>query len=181
MTNKKRNISEIDDLKEQLEDVEMEIQDPQQEIAELKEELLKQKEKAEEYYSSLKRNMADFDNFKKRICKEKESLHTSIVSNIIESLLEPIDNFEKALEHNTKDEKFKDGVKMIYKQLKDVMNKYGVEKIKTKGEKFDPEYHEAVMHVTDDKYGEKEIIEVLRKGYKLNGKVIRHAMVTVAN
>ena len=150
-------------------------------IKKLNEDLEEQKRLADEYYDSLKRNMADFDNYKKRIVKEKETLHTMIVADIVENMLPILDNFDTALMHESADEKFKTGMEMIYSQIKEVISKYGVEEIQSMGCTFDPMLHEAVMHEDDDKYGEKEIIEVFRKGYKIKEKVIRHAMVKVAN
>lgn len=150
-------------------------------IAKLNMDLEEQKKLADEYYDSLKRNMADFDNYKKRITKEKESMHTLIVADICDSLLPILDNFENALIHECADEKFKAGMVMIYNQIKEVIEKYGVEEIECLKKEFDPMLHEAVMHVDDEAFGEKEIIEVFRKGYKIKDKVIRHAMVKVAN
>ena len=150
-------------------------------IAKLNEDLEEQKRLADEYYDSLKRNMADFDNYKKRMIKEKESLHTMIVADIVDNMLPILDNFENALIHECSDEKFKTGMEMIYNQIKDVISKYGVEEIESIGKEFDPMLHEAVMHIDDENFGEKEITEVFRKGYKIKDKVIRHAMVKVAN
>ena len=140
-----------------------------------------QKRLADEYYDSLKRNMADFDNYKKRITKEKESMHTHVVAGIVENLLPVLDNFENALTHECNDEKFKSGMDMIYSQIKDVISGYGVEEIECMNKEFDPMLCEAVMHVDDENFGEKEVVEVFRKGYKIKDKVIRHAMVKVAN
>lgn len=179
MANKKNDIKKTEEIDENVE--RFEELNAEKYIAKLNEDLADQKQRAEEYYDSLKRNMADFDNFKKRMSKEKDSLYLSIVSDITESLLPTMDNFEKALSHECQDDTFKQGVQMIYNQIKDLVSKYGAEEIKCIGETFNPEYHEAVMHVDDEKYKEKEIIEVLRKGYKLKGKVIRHSMVKVAN
>lgn len=150
-------------------------------IARLNNDLLEQKKLADEYYDSLKRNMADFDNYKKRIIKEKESIYVTTVSDIVENLLPVLDNFENALGHKSKDAEFETGMEMIYNQIKDVIKGYGVEEIKCLKSEFDPMLHEAVIHVDDETFGEKEVIEVFRKGYKIKDKVIRHAMVKVAN
>lgn len=150
-------------------------------IARLNNDLLEQKKLADEYYDSLKRNMADFDNYKKRIIKEKESIYVTTVSDIVENLLPVLDNFENALDHKSKDTEFEAGMEMIYNQIKEVIAGYGVEEIKCLKLEFDPMFHEAVMHVDDKAFGEKEVIEVFRKGYKLKDKIIRHAMVKVAN
>ena len=150
-------------------------------IAKLNNDLLEQKKLADEYFDSLRRNMADFDNFKKRISKEKDTLYSSIVSDIVGDMLPILDNFEIALKNESKDEKFKTGMQMIYDQIQETIRKYGVVEIASFGEEFDPVYHEAVMHTEDSTKKEKEIIEVLRRGYRIKGKVIRHAMVKVAN
>ncbi|MEG2348800.1 MAG: nucleotide exchange factor GrpE [Clostridia bacterium] len=150
-------------------------------IAKLNNDIVEQKKKTDEYFESLKRNMADFDNFKKRINKEKDSMYVTIASDIIIDILPIIDNFEKAMQAKTKDESFKNGMEMIYNQIIEVLKKVGVEEICAMKETFDPNLHEAVMHIEDEKYSEKEIIEVFRKGYKINDKVIRHSMVKVAN
>ena len=124
--------------------------------------------------------MADFDNYKKRIIKEKESIYVTTVSDIVENLLPVLDNFENALGHKSKDAEFETGMEMIYNQIKDVIKGYGVEEIKCLKSEFDPMLHEAVMHVDDETFGEKEVIEVFRKGYKIKDKVIRPAMVKVS-
>ena len=92
-----------------------------------------------------------------------------------------MDNLEKAAETKTEDTNYQDGVKMVVKQLSDVLDKFGMEEIKSVGEKFDPELHEAVSHIDDPEKGEQEIVQEYRKGYKIGTKVIRHSMVIVAN
>ena len=144
-------------------------------------ELSKVEQELEETTDRLKRIMAEFENYKKRSSKEKEMLYNSILSDIISSFLPVIDNLEKAAEAKTEDENYKQGLELVLKQFKDVLTKFGVEEIKTVGETFDPEVHEAVSSVQDDTKGEKEIVQEFRKGYKIGTKVIRHAMVVVAN
>ena len=150
-------------------------------IEKLTEDLEEQTKKADEYFEHLKRNMAEFDNYKKRVNKEKETMFSTITSDIVADLLPILDNFEKAINTDTQDESFKNGMEMIKNQIQDVLKKLGVEEIVCINKTFDPNYHEAVMHVEDDKYGEKEIVEVFRKGYKIGEKVVRHSMVKVAN
>lgn len=147
----------------------------------LKAQLKQEKEKSEEYYEHLKRNMAEFDNFKKRISKEKDMMYNTITAGLISDLLPILDNFDKALSANTSDESYKNGMVMIYNQILETLQKIGVEEIEALNKIFDPNFHEAVMHVEDENYGEKEITEVFRKGYKIGDKIIRHAMVKVAN
>ena len=129
----------------------------------------------------LKRIMAEFENYKKRSAKERENLYGSIIADIVEKMLPVLDNLEKAVEAKTKDDNYKAGVELVLKQYQDVLTSFGVKKIETVGQTFDPEIHEAVSSVQDEKYGEKEIVQEFRKGYMVGTKVIRHAMVVVAN
>lgn len=135
----------------------------------------------EETTDRYKRLMAEFDNYKKRSAKEREGLYNSLLADIVSSVLPVVDNLEKAVATKTEDENYKQGVEMVHKQLLDTLSNLGVEQIKTVGETFNPEYHEAVSSVQDDNLGEKEIKEEFRKGYKIKDKVIRHSMVVVAN
>ena len=139
------------------------------------------KAELEETTDRLKRLMAEFDNFKKRSAKEREGLYSSLVSDIVIKFLPVIDNLEKAVNSNTEDEGYKQGVELVLKQFIDVLESLNVKEIETVGTTFNPEYHEAVSSVTDENLGEKEIKEVYRKGYQIGDKVIRHAMVVVAN
>ncbi len=151
------------------------------ELSVVKEKLEEQKKKTDEYYEYLQRNMAEFDNYKKRIAKEKEGLYLSITSDVVENLLPVMDNFEKAINTNCKDEGYKEGMVMIYNQLNEMLKNLGVTEEGKVGQEFDPNMHEAVMHEENPEYGEKIITEVFRKGYVIKGKVVRHAMVKVAN
>ena len=135
----------------------------------------------EENTDRLKRLMAEFENFKKRSAKEREGLYASIISDIVSSLLPVIDNLEKAVKAETKDETYKQGIELVLKQFLDVLTSLGVKKIETVGHTFDPEIHEAVSSVVDENLGEKEIKEEFRTGYQIGNRVIRHAMVVVAN
>lgn len=135
----------------------------------------------EETTDRLKRLMAEFDNFKKRSAKEREGLYNSLLSDIVGSFLPVVDNLEKAVNSNTEDEGYKQGVELVLKQFIDVLSSLGVKEIEGVGSTFNPEYHEAVSLVQDETLGEKEIKEVFRKGYKIGDKVIRHSMVVVAN
>lgn len=139
------------------------------------------KTELEETTDRYKRLMAEFDNYKKRSAKEREGLYNSLLADIVSSVLPVVDNLEKAVATKTEDENFKQGVEMVHKQLLDTLSNLGVEQIKTVGETFNPEYHEAVSSVQDDNLGEQEIKEEFRKGYKIGEKVIRHSMVVVAN
>lgn len=144
-------------------------------------ELVKTKQELEETTDRFKRIMAEFENFKKRSSKEREGLYNSLVSDIITSFLPVQDNLEKAIQAKTEDESFRQGIELVTKQISDIFKKFGVEEIETCGKPFDPEVHEAVSMVQDDTLGEKIVKEEFRKGYKIGNKVIRHAMVVVAN
>lgn len=135
------------------------------------------KEEKERYL----RLAAEYDNFRKRSQKERESLYTDIKADTLLKFLPVYDNLERALKQETADEAYRKGVEMIMDQFKSTMEKLGVSEIESEGEKFDPEKHNAVMHVEDENYGENEIVEVFQKGFKIGEKVIRFAMVKVAN
>ena len=128
-----------------------------------------------------KRMMAEFENYKKRSAKDRENLYNSLIGDIVTSILPVVDNLEKAVDAKTDDTSYQDGVKLVQKQLLDILERYGVKTIETVGKTFDPSLHEAVSHIEDESKGEQEIIEEYRKGYTIGTKVIRHAMVSVAN
>ena len=138
----------------------------------------------EKRYMSL---YAEYDNYRKRTQKEKESLYADAVADVTKEFLAVIDNIGRAVEtaksadENSID-KVVEGIELLGRQAGDILTKIGIEEIKAeRGEKFDPNLHEAVMHVEDDDLGEQEIAMVFTKGYLYKGKVIRHAVVQVAN
>ena len=138
----------------------------------------------EELQDRLKRQMAEFDNFRKRTEKEKAAMYEIGAKDIIEKILPVLDNFERGLAAMPEDEKgssFAEGIEKIYKQFVKTLEDAGVESIEAVGKQFDPNLHNAVMHVEDEKYGENEIAMELQKGYKYRGSVVRHSMVQVAN
>ena len=135
---------------------------------------------AQEHDSYL-RLAAEYDNYRKRSQKEKESLYTDIRSETVEKFLPVYDNLERALAQETQDAAFKKGVEMTMNQLVSVMEKLGVVSFGAAGEVFDPQLHNAVMHVEDEALGENVIAEVFQKGFKVGEKVVRFAMVKVAN
>ena len=138
----------------------------------------------EELQDRLKRQMAEFDNFRKRTEKEKAAMYEIGAKDIIEKILPVLDNFERGLAAVPEDEKgssFAEGIEKIYKQFVKTLEDAGVETIEAVGKQFDPNLHNAVMHVEDEKYGENEIAMELQKGYKYRGSVVRHSMVQVAN
>ena len=128
-----------------------------------------------------KRVLAEFENYKKRSSKERETLYNSIVSDIVEVFLPVVDNLENALKIETQDIEYKKGIELILKQFKDILKSKGVEEIPAMGETFDPALHEAVSSVQDPEKNVQEIVQEYRKGYKIGNRVIRHSMVVVAN
>ena len=135
----------------------------------------------DELEDRFKRIFAEFENFKKRSSKERESLYNSILSDIVEVFLPVVDNLENAAKVETEDSNYKQGVELVLKQFKDVLKSKGIEEIEALGETFDPELHEAVGSIQNEELGEKEIAQEYRKGYKIGNRVIRHSMVVVAN
>ena len=124
---------------------------------------------------------AEFDNFRKRTIKEKEASYGNGKADAVEKLLPVYDNLERALNQPTEDEAYKKGVEMTMTQLVGIFAGLGVEVFGNVGEEFDPNFHNAVMHVEDENFGENTICQVFQKGFKLGEKIIRFAMVQVAN
>ena len=140
--------------------------------------------KIEELQDRLRRQMAEFDNFRKRTEKEKSAMYEVGARDIIEKILPVLDNFERGLAAVPEDEKgssFAEGIEKIYKQFVKTLEDAGVEAIEAKGQQFDPNLHNAVMHVEDESAEENTVVEVFQAGFRLGEKVIRFAMVKVAN
>ena len=127
------------------------------------------------------RLMAEFDNYKKRSAKERENIYTDVRVDTVSKFLPVYDNLERALKAETADEAYKKGVEMTFNQLLDVFKKLGVEEIESVGKTFDPNLHNAVMHIEDESFGENTVAQVFQKGFKVGEKVARFAMVQVAN
>lgn len=177
--NKKKQIEE-----EQVEDTDAEVTEDTTE-AESQEDLARkiealEKEKEELQNKNL-RQMAEFDNFKKRTQREKDELYNYAKADCVEMILGVLDNFERALETQCSDETFKQGIEMIFNQMNECLGRLGVEEIPAQGETFDPDLHNAVNQVEDDAYGENTVCQVFQKGYRIGDRVIRHSMVVVAN
>ncbi|MBR3132753.1 MAG: nucleotide exchange factor GrpE [Clostridia bacterium] len=153
----------------------------EEKVEETTPEVVEENPELKEMEDRYKRLLAEFENFKKRNVKEKEMLRNMLVSDIMIMILPVIDNLEKACNTGTDDTAYQDGIKMVLKQLKDVLSSNGVKEIETVGKPFDPELHEAVSHVQDENLGQNIIKEEFRKGYIIGNKVIRHSMVIVAN
>ena len=124
---------------------------------------------------------AEYDNFRKRSQKEKDAIYADVRANTLTSFLPVYDNLVRALNQPTEDEAYKKGVEMIMAQFKATMEKLGVTEMDCLGKTFDPAFHNAVMHVDDPEKGENEIVEVFQQGFVMGDKIVRHAMVKVAN
>lgn len=149
-------------------------EEEQSEEEKLKAELLEQKDK-------YLRVMAEYDNFRKRTAKERLELISTAKADAITQILPVIDNFERALSAQTQDETYKAGIEMIFKQLGEVLKNLGIEEINPLGETFDPNVANAVNQIEDENLGENEVAQVFQKGYRIGDKVLRYAMVVVAN
>ena len=138
----------------------------------------------EDLTDKLRRQMAEFDNFRKRTEKEKSGMFEMGAKSVVEKLLPVVDNFERGLASVPEDQKedpFVAGVDKVYKQLLTVFDELGVKPIEAVGQPFDPNFHNAVMHVEDDEQGENVVVEEFQKGYMYHDSVVRHSMVKVAN
>ena len=124
---------------------------------------------------------AEYDNYRKRTAKEKESIWTQVKADTAAAFLPVYDNLERAIKQETADEAYKKGVEMTMNQLKEVFSKLGIEEIPALGQPFDPNVHNAVMHIDDENFGENTIAEVFQAGFRCGEKVIRFSMVKVAN
>ena len=154
-------------VNEELEKAKADLEAAQKELAEYKDKYL--------------RLMAEYDNFRKRSVKEKADIYPEATAKAVEAFLPMADNFERALSTETTDKKYKSGVKMIYSQLGEAFKSLGVEVIDRVGETFDPNLENAVSRIEDENLGENVVAQVFQKGYKRGDRVIRHAMVVVAN
>lgn len=144
----------------------------------------KKDEKIEELTDRVRRQMAEFDNFRKRTEKEKTQMFETGAKSIVEKILPVVDNFERGLAAVTEEEKgspFVEGMEKIYKQMMTMLEEAGVKPIEAVGQEFDPNLHNAVMHIEDEEFGENIIAEEFQKGYTYHDSVVRHSMVKVAN
>lgn len=134
-----------------------------------------------ELNDKLLRQMAEFDNFKKRTQREKLEIFNDATMKCVGGMLGILDAFERGLDCTCTDPEFKKGVEMIFHQFTDYLDKLGVKEIEAQGQPFNPDFHNAVNQVEDENYGENTVCQVFQKGYQMGDKVIRHAMVVVAN
>lgn len=161
---------------------EKEIETPVEEVTEeTPQEVNEFEQKWQDVNEKYLRTLAEYDNYRKRTIKEKESIYPEAKATVVEKFLPIIDNFQRAIDSAENKDAFYEGVVMLKKQMDEVFTALGVEEIKAVGEKFNPELHNAVMHVEDEEAGENVIVEEFQKGYKIGDRVIRHSMVKVAN
>lgn len=178
----KKELEQEKPLSEETSEVQETAAEVEQDENELELKLKEAEEKAKESFDKYLRQVAEFDNYRKRTTAEKAAMYSNGVRDTVEKLLPVVDNFERAVNSATDTEDpLYTGVLMILKQLRDVLTELGVEEISAEGEPFDPNYHNAVMHIDDESCDDNVVVEVFQKGYKLGDKVIRHSMVKVAN
>lgn len=154
----------------------------QEEIEALKGQVEKLTGDLQEKKDRLLRLQADFDNFRRRSAKEREEISAVVTQNFCKDMLPLLDNFERAMAAETKDvEAFQKGVEMIFTQFQEVLKKNGLEQIEAVGQKFDPNFHQAVMRVEDPEREDDTVAQELQKGYMVKGRVIRPSMVQVVS
>ncbi|MBQ9541493.1 nucleotide exchange factor GrpE [Ruminococcus sp.] len=199
MTERQAHMMSEKDIEKQ-DELEEELNDPAEETAEETEEKeeKEEKENAEETAEEISeedklkaelaeskdkylRLMAEYDNFRKRSAKERLELSAGVKGDTVADILPVLDNFERALNTETEDEAYKQGIEMIFKQFTDALTKLGIEPIDPVGEVFDPNIANAVNQIEDPELGENVVAQVFQKGYRIGDKVIRYAMVVVAN
>lgn len=187
MTENKEKLSEetcdAEETPQNTEETEKEAEQQSEETEETEEQSEEDKLRAElaEEKDKYLRLMAEYDNFRKRSAKERLELSASIRGDTVSGILPLIDNFERALAAETEDTNYKQGVEMIFKQFGDMLTKLGVTAMELEGKEFDPNTAMAVSSIENPDLGENVVAQVLQKGYMLGDKVLRHAMVIVAN
>ena len=188
-TKEDENVTSTEETAETAENADAEASEADSEDPDKKKSFFKKKkdkkdEQIEELTDKVKRQMAEFDNFRKRSEKEKSQMYEIGAKDIIEKILPVVDNFERGLDSIPEEEKedaFVVGMDKIYRQMLTVLEEAGVKPIEAVGAEFDPNFHNAVMHVEDETLGENVVAEELQKGYMYRDTVVRHSMVKVAN
>ena len=188
-TKEDENVTSTEETAETAENADAEASEADSEDPDKKKSFFKKKkdkkdEQIEELTDKVKRQMAEFDNFRKRTEKEKSQMYDMGAKTIVEKILPVIDNFERglaAVPEDNKEDAFVVGMDKIYRQMLTVLEETGVKPIEAVGAEFDPNFHNAVMHVEDETLGENVVAEELQKGYMYRDTVVRHSMVKVAN
>jgi molecular chaperone GrpE len=173
-----QEFEEIDE--DQIASLEGLLEELQSSNKKLEDERARLENEANAYKDKLLRLNAEYDNYRKRTAKEKEGIYTDACEDVLKNMFPVLDNLERAATVEGSAEDIKKGIEMTIRQFKDGLEKLLVEEVST-AEGFDPNLHNAVMHIEDSNFGEKEIVEVFQKGYKKGDKVLRHSMVKVAN
>lgn len=171
---------EIQDVGEEKDNIEKQLEEAAFENSKLTDEVIKLRNELETLKERLARNVAEYENYRKRTTKEKEGIYTSACEDILKEILPVLDNLERAAEVEGTFEDIKKGIEMTVKQFAGAFEKLQVEVIPTDNG-FDPNFHNAVMHVEDENFDKNSVAEVFQKGYKRGDKVIRCSMVKVAN
>lgn len=185
---KEEDLQEVDNAEEvnseKVEDVETNFDDLLNGVKEENQKLLDENNKIKNENEALKDRLsrlnAEYDNFRKRTSKEKEGIYTDACEDVLKEMLPVLDNLERAISVEGSAEDIKKGIEITIKQFGSALEKLSVEEISNEGE-FDPNFHNAVMHIEDDQYGKNQVVEVFQKGYKRGDKVLRYSMVKVAN
>ena len=188
-TKEDENVTSTEETAETAENADAEASEADSEDPDKKKSFFKKKkdkkdEQIEELTDKVQRQMAEFDNFRKRTEKEKSQMYDMGAKTIVEKILPVIDNFERglaAVPEDNKEDAFVVGMDKIYRQMLTVLEEAGVKPIEAVGAEFDPNFHNAVMHVEDETLGENVVAEELQKGYMYRDTVVRHSMVKVAN
>ena len=188
-TKEDENVTSTEETAETAENADAEASEADSEDPDKKKSFFKKKkdkkdEQIEELTDKVKRQMAEYDNFRKRTEKEKSQMYDMGAKTIVEKILPVIDNFERglaAVPEDNKEDAFVVGMDKIYRQMLTVLEEAGVKPIEAVGAEFDPNFHNAVMHVEDETLGENVVAEELQKGYMYRDTVVRHSMVKVAN
>lgn len=188
-TKEDENVTSTEETAETAENADAEASEADSEDPDKKKSFFKKKkdkkdDQIEELTDKVKRQMAEFDNFRKRTEKEKSQMYDMGAKTIVEKILPVIDNFERglaAVPEDNKEDAFVVGMDKIYRQMLTVLEEAGVKPIEAVGAEFDPNFHNAVMHVEDETLGENVVAEELQKGYMYRDTVVRHSMVKVAN
>ena len=179
-----QNVDNNEEIEEAIDEAIEESKEEVNELEQLKLKLEKAESSSKDYLDKLQRSMAEFDNFRKRTNVEKASMYENGARDTIEKLLPILDNFERAILSTPEEDKnsamFK-GIDMIFNQMVETFKNMGVEEVAGVVETFDPNIHNAVLHIDDDSFGENVVAEVMQKGYKYKDKIIRPSMVKVAN
>ena len=176
-----QNEEEATPVSEEQTEQKAEPKEKKKETARLREALAEKEAELAESREKYLRMAAEYENYRKRSAKERDGIYTDAVSDVIAAILPVSDNLERAAQYKEEPEKVAEGLALVAKSLTDMLGKFGIEQYGAPGETFDPNLHNAIMHVEDEAYGEGEILDVFQRGYRKGDKIIRYAMVKVAN